>query len=93
MLAPVLSSSLTTVAAFFPLMLVGGLRSLPVMESIIDSGDADFVSLSRPLICEPELITRWLSGDREPARCKSDNRCFRPGFQGLGVRCFHRDAG
>ena len=78
-------------AISIPLILVGGLRSLSVMESVLDNGDADFISLSRPLICEPDLVTRWQSGDRTPSRCKSDNRCFKSGFEGRGVSCPHRD--
>ena len=78
-------------AISIPLILVGGMRSLPVMESVIDSGDAEFISLSRPLICEPDLVNRWQSGDRAPSRCRSDNRCFKPGFEGRGVSCPHRE--
>ena len=72
-----------------PVILVGGIRSLDVAESVIASGAADFIALSRPLICEPDLIARWASGDRSPSRCKSDNRCFKPGFSGVGIACAH----
>jgi len=54
-----------------PLALVMGLRSLPVMEEIIRSGDADFIALCRPLIREPGLIKRWKDGDTRPADCIS----------------------
>ncbi|MFZ6006502.1 MAG: NADH:flavin oxidoreductase, partial [Nitrospirota bacterium] len=59
-----------------PLILVGGLRSLDVMESIYRDGAAQFFSISRPLISEPDLIKRWQSGDRKKARCISCNKCF-----------------
>lgn len=58
-----------------PLALVAGLRSLPVMEEIIRSGTADCISLSRPLIREPDLIKRWKEGDRRPADCISCEGC------------------
>ncbi|MHB8090025.1 MAG: NADH:flavin oxidoreductase [Syntrophales bacterium] len=45
-----------------PVILVGGLRSLDLMEEIVALGDADFVSLSRPLIKEPNLIREWEGG-------------------------------
>ncbi|MGO9020284.1 MAG: hypothetical protein ACLQVJ_18255 [Syntrophobacteraceae bacterium] len=44
-----------------PIMLVGGIRSYAVAELIIREGIADCVSLSRPLIPEPDLINRWKS--------------------------------
>lgn len=59
-----------------PLILVGGIRSLDVMESIYREGAAQFFSISRPLISEPGLINRWQSGDRKKARCISCNKCF-----------------
>ncbi len=72
-----------------PVILVGGIRSLTVAESTVETGAADFIALSRPLICEPDLIARWQSGDKSPSRCKSDNRCFKPGLEGLGIACAH----
>ncbi len=58
------------------LILVGGIRSLETAEEIINSGAADFFSLARPLIVEPELIKRWGSGDRAKSRCNSCNKCI-----------------
>lgn len=57
-----------------PVILVGGLRSLGIMESIVKNGDADFVSLSRPFIREPDLVLRFKSGARE-ASCISCSKC------------------
>lgn len=70
-----------------PLMLVGGIRSLEVSEKLVCDELADFVSLCRPLIREPNLITRWESGDTKPATCISCNGCFGPGMKGEGVKC------
>jgi 2,4-dienoyl-CoA reductase-like NADH-dependent reductase (Old Yellow Enzyme family) len=70
-----------------PLMLVGGIRSYAVAERIIGEGIADYVSLSRPLIREPDLINRWKSGDTGKARCLSDNLCFEPARAGEGLYC------
>jgi 2,4-dienoyl-CoA reductase-like NADH-dependent reductase (Old Yellow Enzyme family) len=70
-----------------PLILVGGIRSLDVAERLLDAGVADYFSMSRPLIREPDLIKRWQSGDRTRARCLSDNLCFRPGMTGKGIYC------
>jgi 2,4-dienoyl-CoA reductase-like NADH-dependent reductase (Old Yellow Enzyme family) len=71
-----------------PLVLVGGMRSLPVMEAVVESGAADFVSICRPLIREPDLIERWSAGDARPADCISCRGCLEigPGAK-TEVRC------
>ncbi|MCI5207879.1 MAG: NADH:flavin oxidoreductase [Candidatus Electrothrix sp. ATG2] len=74
-----------------PLILVGGLKSFNVVEKIINDGIADYISMSRALIREPDLITRWQQGDLRKAECKSDNLCFNPGFEGKGVYCVTKD--
>ena len=60
-----------------PLILVGGNLSLSCAEKVVQSGEADYIALSRALICEPELIKRWAAGDRSKAACISCNRCFK----------------
>ena len=45
-----------------PLILVGGINSIDLVEEILKNGDADFVSFSRPLIREPNLPNRWIKG-------------------------------
>jgi 2,4-dienoyl-CoA reductase-like NADH-dependent reductase (Old Yellow Enzyme family) len=74
-----------------PLMLVGGIRSYGAAERLVADYTADYISLCRPLIAEPDLINRWKSGDREPSACKSDNLCFKPGIEGRGVCCVVRE--
>jgi 2,4-dienoyl-CoA reductase-like NADH-dependent reductase (Old Yellow Enzyme family) len=70
-----------------PLILVGGNRSFQVAERLIDDGVADYLSMSRPFIREPDLIKRWKSGDRSTAACLSDNMCFGPAMNGYGIYC------
>jgi 2,4-dienoyl-CoA reductase-like NADH-dependent reductase (Old Yellow Enzyme family) len=59
-----------------PVMMVGGLRTFELMEEVIQNGEADFVSLSRPFIREPGLVNDWKSGDHNRATCISCNKCF-----------------
>jgi 2,4-dienoyl-CoA reductase-like NADH-dependent reductase (Old Yellow Enzyme family) len=60
-----------------PVILVGGNRSVERMEAILKNSPVDFLSLARPLISEPDLPNRWLSGiGPETARCQSCNACF-----------------
>lgn len=70
-----------------PLILVGGIRSLPVAEGLIDQGVADYISMCRPFIREPGLVQRWQSGDVRKATCLSDNLCFGPAMAGEGIYC------
>lgn len=70
-----------------PLILVGGIRSFDVAERLVENGVADYISMSRPFIREPNLINRWKAGDRHKAECKSDNLCFRSGSEGEGIFC------
>jgi 2,4-dienoyl-CoA reductase-like NADH-dependent reductase (Old Yellow Enzyme family) len=70
-----------------PLILVGGNRSFQLAEQIVTEGIADFISMSRPLIREPDLINRWKSGDLRRSACDSDNLCFGPAVKGEGIYC------
>jgi len=72
-----------------PLILVGGIRSFETADELVKTGTADFISLCRPLIREPDLIKRWKSGDLRPSSCVSDSACFQPGMDGKGVYCVH----
>ncbi len=78
-------------AVSIPLILVGGIRSFEVAERLVEDGMADYISMSRPFIREPDLINRWKAGDHRKAECKSDNLCFQPGFKGQGVYCLSRE--
>jgi 2,4-dienoyl-CoA reductase-like NADH-dependent reductase (Old Yellow Enzyme family) len=60
-----------------PLLLVGGNRNIEQMERIMKAGPVSFLSLARPLICEPALPKRWLVGEgSDAARCVSCNCCL-----------------
>lgn len=59
-----------------PVLLVGGNRDLNKLTDIINQTEIEYISLSRPFIREPDLINRWISGDRTPAKCISCTKCF-----------------
>ncbi|MGD0885908.1 MAG: NADH:flavin oxidoreductase [Thermodesulfovibrionales bacterium] len=65
-----------------PIMLVGGMRSVSVMEDVLRKKEADLISLSRPLIREPDLPNSFKEG-KEKADCISCNGCME--FQKLDV--------
>ena len=59
-----------------PVILVGGNRSIENMNNVLNETNIEYMSLSRPLICEPDLIKRWIDGDKSPSRCVSCNNCY-----------------
>jgi 2,4-dienoyl-CoA reductase-like NADH-dependent reductase (Old Yellow Enzyme family) len=70
-----------------PVIVVGGLRSYAVMQTLLDNNRADFFALSRPLIREPDLPNKWRKHKGYVATCTSCNGCFRPGLTGKGIYC------
>lgn len=68
-----------------PIMLVGGIRSKTTAEEILEKNEADLISLSRPLIREPDLPKKWMKG-KDAVDCIYCNGCMR--FMKLEyVRC------
>jgi 2,4-dienoyl-CoA reductase-like NADH-dependent reductase (Old Yellow Enzyme family) len=55
-------------------ILTGGLRRRATMESVLSSGDSDFVGIGRPFIREPDLVKR-LRAEDGAAACTSCNIC------------------
>lgn len=48
-----------------PLALVSGFTKMETMQRVVDTGLADVISLSRPLIREPDLVNKFQAGQRE----------------------------
>jgi 2,4-dienoyl-CoA reductase-like NADH-dependent reductase (Old Yellow Enzyme family) len=69
-----------------PLILVGGIRSFEVAEGIVKDGYADFISMSRPFIMEPDLPQKWLNKLSYKSTCTSCNRCDTE-MSDKGLRC------
>jgi len=75
-----------------PVMMVGGLRTFQLMEQVIQDGEADFISLSRPFIREPHIINEWKSGNRCRATCISCNKCLEALRKGKPLHCVQKKA-
>ena len=56
-------------------------------ERLLAEEICDGVSLSRPLIRDPEIVRRWLAGETARSTCVSCNGCFRPILTGRGLFC------
>ena len=74
-------------ATSIPIGVVRGLRSLGVMEKIVQDGTVDTVSMCRPLIREPDLILKWERGEKDTVDCISCGQCSNPKFRKDGVQC------
>lgn len=59
-----------------PAISVGGYRSVEYINKILNETPLEYVSLSRPLISEPDLPNRWKNGNRTPSACISCNACY-----------------
>lgn len=71
-----------------PLMVGGGIRNKKVMEQVIRTGQADLITLSRPLVREPTLPERMARGLTDTASCRSCNRCTLMVGAGYPLRCY-----
>lgn len=59
-----------------PVISVGGYRSVEHIRKTLNETPLEYVSLSRPLIREPNLPNRWKSGNLAPSACISCNACY-----------------
>jgi 2,4-dienoyl-CoA reductase-like NADH-dependent reductase (Old Yellow Enzyme family) len=74
-----------------PVIAVGGIRSPEIAEAILASGDADLISICRPLVSEPDLPSKWAGGDTKRADCVSCNRCLDAIIKGEELRCVYKE--
>jgi 2,4-dienoyl-CoA reductase-like NADH-dependent reductase (Old Yellow Enzyme family) len=70
-----------------PVIVVGGIRSLPDITTIVSEKNIDFVSLSRPFVIEPDIVNRFQQGQVQ-------SRCINCGYCLIGVtanplRCYY----
>lgn len=58
-----------------PVISVGGFRSGKEINQAIRDEGIDFVSMSRPFIAEPDLVTRLRNGNNFQSKCNNCNYC------------------
>ena len=75
-----------------PVMMVGGIRSLETAQDIVDKGEADLISMCRPFIREPDLLSRWAKEDHSQARCISCFKCLGIVVRGEPLRCAEKQS-
>ena len=59
-----------------PVILVGGNRSTETMQHLLEETKIACFSLSRPLLCEPDLINKWRADKNVKPHCTSCGQCF-----------------
>ena len=69
-----------------PVFVVGGWRAKDTMEKVLQTTNIAALSLSRPLLCEPDLPNKFQNGESEVSKCVSCNACYSSQFH----RCIFR---
>lgn len=67
-----------------PLILVGGVRGPETVQAILDAG-IEFVSASRPFICQPDFVKHLEQGEDSP--CVGCTKCLGNIWAKEGRRC------
>jgi len=71
-----------------PVIVCGGIRSKDEIHAVLDGDKADFVSMSRPFILEPNLVNNLRDGVEEQVKCISCNYCLM-GVEQRPLRCYY----
>lgn len=69
-----------------PIIEVGGIRSADDMLAAMEAG-ASAVSVSRPLLCEPDFPAKLRGGDNVVSKCKGCGFCYKPLDHSTQIRC------
>jgi 2,4-dienoyl-CoA reductase-like NADH-dependent reductase (Old Yellow Enzyme family) len=59
-----------------------------VMEDVIEKGDADYISLCRALINNPNFPNKIKEGSKEPSKCLHCNLCMY-NIMAEPLRCYY----
>ena len=59
-----------------PVILVGGLRSGETMKEILNTTKIELLSLSRPLLCDPDFPKKLKADENAISKCISCNSCY-----------------
>lgn len=57
-------------------ILVGGNKNINLMHEILNTTEIEYFSLSRTLLCEPDLINKWMDNKEYKPKCISCNKCW-----------------
>lgn len=84
----VTTSAMVKQAVSVPVIVCGGIRADTDIRNILSREEADFISMSRPFICEPNLVNKLRDGKQNAARCINCNYCLM-GAERRPMRCYY----
>lgn len=59
-----------------PIMLVGGNKTYNIMDNILNTTNIEYFSICRPLICESDLISKFMKDKNYKHKCVGCNKCI-----------------
>jgi len=62
-------------AVNIPVIVVGGINNMDDINDIIGNNKVDFVSMSRPFIIEPDIVSKFKKGTQTKSKCIMCNYC------------------
>ena len=71
-----------------PVIVVGGIRRLQDIEEIIINNKADYISMCRPFIIEPDIVSKFLNGKQVESRCIDCGYCLM-GIASTQLKCYY----
>ena len=71
-----------------PVIVCGGIRTKMDVADILSQGKADYVSMSRPFILEPDIVSKFRDGKSDAAKCLNCNYCLM-GVEQRPLRCYY----
>jgi 2,4-dienoyl-CoA reductase-like NADH-dependent reductase (Old Yellow Enzyme family) len=85
------ADALKPYAGTVPIMSVSGWKMPLLMEAAVAEGKTDFVSLSRPLVRNPEFPNQIKAGASIPSDCSRCNRCLMHVVMGQPLACYFEE--
>ncbi len=76
-----------------PVIIVGGIRDLKSMLNMIENQKIDAISLCRPFICEPDLITKIEQEKWQNSICTNCNLCTIYCDSENSLKCYYKHRG
>ncbi len=71
-----------------PVIAVGGIRNLDDINRIIAEKKADYVSMARAFIIEPDIVNRFRTGQQVSSECISCSYCI-ASIEEMPVQCYY----
>jgi 2,4-dienoyl-CoA reductase-like NADH-dependent reductase (Old Yellow Enzyme family) len=62
-------------AVNIPVIVVGGINNIDDINAIVQNKKTDFVSMSRPFIIEPSIVSKFRNGTQTSSKCIACNYC------------------